>query len=117
MRRAASLALAAAATAVAASAVLPSDASAAARLLRVAADGTAEYRTLQAAIDAVPAGNPGPVTILVAKGTYREVVSVPAGKPHIRVLGATGLPEDVVITYDNAAGTPAPGGGTYGTAG
>jgi pectin methylesterase-like acyl-CoA thioesterase len=120
MRRAAALVLAASATALAALAalaVLPSGASAAPRLLRVAADGTGEYRTLQSAIDAVPAGNRGPVTILVAEGTYREVVSVPAGKPHIRVLGATGAPEDVIITYDNAAGTPMPGGGTYGTAG
>jgi len=58
------------------------------------------------------------VTILVDKGVYREVVSIPADKPDIRLRGATGNPADVVISYENAAGTPMPGGGGgYGTAG
>jgi pectin methylesterase-like acyl-CoA thioesterase len=87
------------------------------RVLRVAADGTGDYRSVQAAVDAVPAGNTRPMTILVARGVYREVVNIPADKPDITLHGATGDPDDVVITYDNAAGTPTPGGGTYGTAG
>jgi pectinesterase len=32
-------------------------------------------------------------------------------------IGASGNARDVVVVYDNAAGTPKPGGGTYGTTG
>ncbi|MFA7761633.1 pectinesterase family protein [Streptomyces sp. NRRL S-448] len=83
------------------------------RTLTVAADGSAAHRSVQAAIDAATAGD----TVLVARGTYRETVNVPASKHGLTLKGATGHAEDVVITYDNASGTPKPGGGTYGTAG
>lgn len=68
---------------------------------------------MQAAVDAATAGD----TVLVSRGTYRETVNVPASKHGLTLKGATGNAEDVVITYDNASGTPKPGGGTYGTAG
>ncbi|WP_369390739.1 pectinesterase family protein [Streptomyces sp. CG1] len=84
-----------------------------ARTLTVAADGSAPYRTVQAAIDAASSGD----TISVARGVYREVVTVPAAKSGLTLTGATGNPADVVITYDNAAGTKKPGGGRLGTAG
>ncbi|GAA3217648.1 pectinesterase family protein [Actinocorallia longicatena] len=73
--------------------------------------------TVQAAVDAAPAASARPVTIVVPKGRYREVVTVPADKPNLRLEGGTRRPEDTVITYDNASGTPRPGGGTYGTTG
>ncbi|WP_433170305.1 pectinesterase family protein [Actinoallomurus sp. CA-150999] len=75
------------------------------------------YATVQAAVDAAPKNSRRPVTIVVGKGTYHEVVSVPADQPNLHLIGATGDPADVVITYDNSAGTPKPGGGTYGTEG
>ncbi|MEV0194993.1 pectinesterase family protein [Nonomuraea sp. NPDC050691] len=112
--------LAAASTLTAPAAAAPTAAAGATarRDLVVAADGTGDHRTVQAAIDAVPAGSSSRVTILVRKGTYREVVTVPANKPNISLVGATGDPRDVVITYDNAASTPKPdGSGTYGTSG
>ncbi|MEU7062796.1 pectinesterase family protein [Streptomyces sp. NPDC046161] len=83
------------------------------RTLTVAADGSASYRTVQQAVDAAAPGD----TVLVARGTYRETLDVPAAKRGLTLKGATGNAEDVVITYDNAAGTARPGGGTYGTAG
>lgn len=83
------------------------------RTVTVAADGSATHRSVQAAVDAAAAGD----TVLVARGTYRETVNVPASKHGLTLKGATGNAEDVVITYDNASGTPKPGGGTYGTAG
>lgn len=86
-------------------------------LLVVDQSGKGDYTTVQAAIDAAPAGSLHPVTIIVDKGTYHEVVSVPASKPNIHLIGATGTATDVVITYDNSAGTPTSGGGTYGTEG
>ncbi|QKV67657.1 pectin esterase [Streptomyces harbinensis] len=85
--------------------------------LTVAADGSAAFTGVQAAIDAVPAGNTSPVTITVQPGVYRETVVVPSNKPHIRLVGSTGRAADVTIVYNNSSGTPKPGGGTYGTSG
>ncbi|MEE1800942.1 MULTISPECIES: pectinesterase family protein [unclassified Streptomyces] len=86
---------------------------AAATTRTVAADGSAQYRTVQAAVDASAAGD----TVSIAKGTYREVINVTTGKKGLTIKGATGNAEDVVITYDNASGTKKPDGSTYGTAG
>lgn len=89
-----------------------------ARTLTVAKDGTGRYKTVQAAVDAVPAGNPSRVVIAVKPGTYRETVSVPANKPHVTIQGSGASRKDTVIVYGNAAGMQKPdGSGTYGTPG
>ncbi|EFL33135.1 pectinesterase [Streptomyces viridochromogenes DSM 40736] len=90
---------------------------AAATTLTVAADGSGQYRTVQAAVNAVPANNPSRVVIAVKPGTYRELVKVLANKPHVTIQGTGGSRKDTTIVYNNAAGTPKPGGGTYGTGG
>jgi pectinesterase len=57
-------------------------------------------------------------TLVLAPGVYRETVAVPAGATEMTWIGASEDPRDVVIVYDNAAGTPKPdGSGTYGTTG
>ncbi len=38
----------------------------------VAQDGSGEYTTVQAALDAVPANNKKPVTIFIKNGIYKE---------------------------------------------
>ncbi|KAB8194030.1 pectin esterase [Nonomuraea phyllanthi] len=76
----------------------------------VAADGSGTYRTVQAAIDAVPAGNASRVTITIAPGSYREIVRVPANKPYITLQGLGSSPADVVIVNNHYAGA-------YGTSG
>ncbi|MGZ2362409.1 pectinesterase family protein, partial [Streptomyces sp. 372A] len=76
----------------------------------VAADGTGTYRTVQAAIDAVPAGNTKRVTITIKPGTYREKVTIPADKPYITLRGNGDSPDDVVIIGNRHAGA-------YGTQG
>ncbi len=86
--------------------------------LTVAKDGSGQYTTVQAAVNAVPANNPARVVIAVKPGTYRELVKVPASKPHVTVQGTGGSRKDTTIVYDNASGTPKPdGSGTYGTGG
>ncbi|MFF7813461.1 pectinesterase family protein [Streptomyces sp. NPDC007945] len=91
---------------------------AAAGTLTVAKDGTGQYRTVQAAVNAVPAGNTSRVVISVKPGTYRETVSIPANKPHVTIQGSGASRKDTVIVYGNAAGMPKPdGSGTYGTPG
>jgi pectinesterase len=91
---------------------------AAATTLTVAKDGTGQYTTVQAAVNAVPANNPSRVVIAVKPGTYRELVKVPSNKPHVTIQGTGASRKDTVIVYNNAAGTPKPdGSGTYGTGG
>ena len=90
---------------------------AAATTLTVAQDGSGQYRTVQAAVNAVPANNPSRVVIAVKPGTYRELVKVPSNKPHVTIRGTGGSRKDTTIVYNNASGTPKPGGGTYGTGG
>ncbi|WP_159765988.1 pectinesterase family protein [Streptomyces sp. HM190] len=90
---------------------------AAATTLTVAKDGSGQFTSVQKAVDAVPANNPARVIISVGPGTYRELVKVPSNKPHVTIQGSGGSRKDTVIVYNNAAGTPKPGGGTYGTGG
>ncbi|WP_406393406.1 pectinesterase family protein [Streptomyces sp. NBC_00882] len=91
---------------------------AAATTLTVAKDGSGQYATVQAAVNAVPANNPSRVVISVKPGTYRELVKVPSNKPHVTIQGSGGSRNDTVIVYNNASGTPKPdGSGTYGTGG
>ncbi|XVU22509.1 pectinesterase family protein [Actinoplanes sp. CA-054009] len=80
----------------------------------VAADGTGDFVSVQAAVDAAPAGE---VLIAVRPGVYRGQVVVPASKPGIRLYGLGRRPQDVVIADDRANGTPKPEGGTWGTTG
>ncbi|MFF9059732.1 pectinesterase family protein [Streptomyces sp. NPDC014882] len=104
-------------TAAATTAAGATTAAAAATTLTVAADGSGQYRTVQAAVNAVPANNPSRVVIAVRPGTYRELVKVPSDKPHVTIQGTGGSRKDTTIVYNNASGTPKPGGGTYGTGG
>jgi pectinesterase len=83
----------------------------------VAKDGSGNYSTVQAAVNAVPANNGSRFTITIKPGTYKEVVSVPSNKPYITFVGSTGNAADVVITYDRASGTKKSDGSTYGTSG
>ncbi|MEU3494343.1 pectinesterase family protein [Kitasatospora cineracea] len=89
------------------------------RTLYVDPAGTGDHPTVQAAVDATPPnGDPATGwTLVLAAGTYRAPVRVPADRRHLTVLGATGRARDVVVVHDTAAGTPKPGGGTTGTTG
>jgi pectin methylesterase-like acyl-CoA thioesterase/pectate lyase len=71
-----------------------------------------DYPTVQAAVDAVPAGNASTVTIAVAPGTYRAKVHIPSNKPNIVLRGAGQNRSDTVIVFD----TPAEFGGSTGSA-
>ncbi|MEV6304496.1 pectinesterase family protein [Actinoplanes sp. NPDC051861] len=55
--------------------------------LVVAKDGTGQYTTVQAAVNAVPANNTGRKVISIKPGTYREIVTIPANKPFITLQG------------------------------
>src|SRR4051794_35117438 len=53
----------------------------------VAVDGSGQFRTVQEAIDAAPAGRTEPFVIHITPGTYREHVVVPEHKPFLTLQG------------------------------
>jgi pectinesterase len=67
----------------------------------VAADGSGRYRTVQAAVDALPGG----AVITIAPGTYRGTVRIPATKAGISLRGTTGRATDVVLADGRSAGS------------
>ena len=76
------------------------------------------FGTVQAAVDAVPVNSNRRTEIRIDPGTYRELIRVPANKPRVSFIGRGQAPEDVVLVYNNASGTPKPDGtGPYGTGG
>ncbi|MGA8043007.1 MAG: pectinesterase family protein [Terracidiphilus sp.] len=70
------------------------------KALYVAKDGTAEYTTIQSAVDAAPEGG---AEIIVAPGTYREVLTI--AKPHITLRSAHEDARETVVVNDRSAGT------------
>jgi len=80
----------------------------AATTITVAADGSGNYTTIQAALAAAASGD----TISVKAGTYRGQVSISSSKSGITIKGATGTATDVVITGN----TPQSSGGATGSA-
>jgi len=84
----------------------------------VAADNSADFATVQGAIDAVPSNNSNPAPLVtIAPGVYQELLFI-RGKNNITLRGSNnGL--DTVIQYDNCDGfNPGTGGGqTVGTPG
>ncbi|HEX2145370.1 MAG TPA: pectinesterase family protein [Glycomyces sp.] len=80
--------------------------------LYVDAGGRGDHATVQAAVDAAAPG----ATLVIAAGTYRELVHVASAKTDLTFIGATDDPRDVVIVFDLAAGT-VQDGSTVGTSG
>jgi pectinesterase len=81
----------------------------------VAADGTGNYTTIQAAIDAVPQNTraSSPWIIAVRPGTYRERVYIQREKRFVHLVGDD--PLRVVLTYNLSAQQPGPDGLPIGT--
>jgi pectinesterase len=105
------------AVAITAALLGPSAPALAAGGVTVAADGSGNYTTVQAAVNAAPANQTSTFTITIKPGTYRGTVSIPANKPHLSLVGAGSSASAVVLVENHASGTPKPGGGTYGTSG
>ncbi|GAA3793073.1 pectinesterase family protein [Streptomyces coacervatus] len=82
--------------------------------LYVDQQGRGDFSTVQAAVTAASGSGR---TLVLAPGVYRETVALDVTRTEATWIGASEDPRDVVIVYDNAAGTPKPGGGTYGTTG
>ena len=72
----------------------------------VAQDGTGDYATVQAAVDAAPANLVKPWLIFIKEGTYNEHVDVPADKPYLYFIGQgrdkVKIADDKLCGGDNA---------------
>jgi pectin methylesterase-like acyl-CoA thioesterase len=81
--------------------------------LVVAKDGSGDYTTVQAAINAAPTGQTTPYIIFIKNGKYFEKITVPSNKPFIQLVGESVA--NVILYYKDGASDPLPGGGTVGT--
>ncbi len=80
----------------------------------VAADGSGDYSTVQAAINAVPDYRKNkPTRILIKKGVYKEKIVIAASKENVHLIGEEGT----VLTYDDYAQKPNIFGENKGTSG
>ncbi|GAB4052292.1 pectinesterase family protein [Catellatospora paridis] len=79
----------------------------------VAADGTGQYTTVQAAVDAAPANSSARQVITIKAGTYREIVTIPSNKPNLTLQGLGGSAGNTVIVNNHSS---AGGWGTSGSA-
>src|ERR1700687_2703149 len=83
-------------------------------VITVATDGSAQYKTVQEAIMAVPAGSPdNPVIIRIKPGLYKELIYVQHEKRFFRLVGEDA--EKTVLTYDLFAALLGPDGKPIGT--
>jgi pectinesterase len=78
------------------------------RVIRVAPDGSGDFTTPQAAIDAVADANAEPVVIHLAPGTYKQYLVVPKGKPFITLRGTDA--RSTILTNDRHVNSTHPDG-------
>ena len=82
--------------------------------LTVAADGSAQFKTVQEAIMSAPAGTAAePVVIKIKPGIYKELIYVQREKRFFRLIGEEA--EKTVLTFDLNANLAGPDGKPLGT--
>lgn len=69
--------------------------------LTVAADGSGDVKTVQAAVDRVPANNKKRFVIEIKPGTYVEQVRVPANKPFVSFIGTDATKTIITFSLSN----------------
>ncbi len=75
--------------------------------------GIPTFKSVQAAVSAVPKDNTKPVVIYIRNGNYYEKIDVDS--PYISLIGQDS--EKTVLYFDKASGSEKPDGSTYGTNG
>ena len=85
------------------------------KIITVAANGSGQFKTIQAAIHAVPNNSQSPVIIFIKPGIYRGLVVVGRHKPAITFLGEDGKTHQTIITYNLNANDKGANGKPIGT--
>lgn len=81
----------------------------------VATDGSGDYETVQAAIDAMPAGSDEETIVHIKAGTYKEKLELPESKTNVTFRGDG--PKETILTYDDHADKLGEDGEPIGTTG
>jgi pectin methylesterase-like acyl-CoA thioesterase len=68
----------------------------------VAKDGSGQYATIQAAINAAPTNRTTPYIIYIKNGKYVEKVNIPSNKPNIQLIGESAA--NTIISWDSYSG-------------
>jgi pectinesterase len=77
-------------------------------VITVSSEDTSDFKTVQAAVDAVPIGNTKPVVISIKPGIYKERIIVPRAKRFVHFQGNDA--KTTILTFDlNARMTDANG--------
>jgi pectinesterase len=84
-------------------------------ILTVADDGSAQYKTVAAALNTLSTSNTTPTQIRIKPGTYREKLTIT--KPMVTFCGETGKQASTVLTYNDGASTLKADGTAIGTSG
>lgn len=84
-------------------------------ILTVATDGSAQYKTVAAALNTLSTSNTTPTQIRIKPGTYREKLTIT--KPFVTFCGETGKEATTVLTYNDGASTLKSDGTAIGTSG
>jgi len=71
----------------------------------IAKDGSGDYTTVQAAINAAPAGRTQSWLIFLKNGIYNEHIDIPATKPYINMIGQSR--DSVILTNARLCGASA----------
>ncbi len=79
----------------------------------VDASGKSQFKSVQAALNAIPSGNNKPYRIFIKNGFYKEVITVDASKSGISLIGES--KDKTILSFDNHAGTKMPNGDTLNT--
>jgi pectinesterase len=79
----------------------------------VSQDGAGDFRTVQAALDAVPRGNKKRITILIRKGIYREKLVLDSTKDLVTLKGEGAF--NTILRYDDHPGMVSPRGDSINT--
>ena len=81
----------------------------------VASDGSGDFTTVQAAINAVPDGNTSMFIIYIKKGIYKECITISTLKAFITFIGED--VENTKLTFDNYSSKKDSAGKEFGTTG
>jgi pectinesterase len=79
----------------------------------VSEDGSGNYKTAQAAFDAISLNNKKPVTIYIKNGVYKEKLHLDSSKNFVTLIGEDKF--NTILTYDDHTGKVSPKGDTINT--
>jgi pectinesterase len=83
----------------------------------VAQDGSGDFETVGAAIEAIPHADFEGTRVRIEPGTYKEKLQLPSNKTDVTFVGGGDSPEDTILTYDDHADKTDENGQPIGTSG